>query len=50
MKNSLATYNMESSSDRVLTLVGVVSAIVLLSSLTCEFILHDEEEVAFVIE
>ena len=50
MKNSLATYNVELSSDRVLTLVGVVSAIVLLSSLTYEFLLHDEEEVAFVID
>ena len=50
MNNSLATYNVELSSDRVLTLVGVVSAMVLLSSLTYEFLLHDEEEVAFVID
>lgn len=50
MKNDLATYNMDFSSDRVLTLVGVVSVIVLLSSLTYEFLLHDEEEVAFVID
>ncbi len=50
MKNGLATYNMDFSSDRVLTLVGVVSVIVLLSGLTYEFLLHDEEEVAFVID
>ena len=50
MKNDLATYNMDFSSDRVLTLVGVVSVIVLLSSLTYEFLLHDEEEVAFAID
>ena len=50
MKNGLATYNMDFSSDRVLTLVGVVSVIVLLSSLTYEFLLHDEEEVAFAID
>ena len=50
MKNDLATYNMDFSSDRVLTLVGVVSVIVLLSGLTYEFLLHDEEEVAFVID
>ena len=38
------------SSDRVLTMVGVVSAIVLLSSLTYEFLLHEEDEVHFSID
>ena len=38
------------SSDRMLTVVGVVSTIVLLSSLTYEFLLHNEEEVAFTID
>ena len=38
------------SSDRMLTVVGVVSTIVLLSSLSYEFLLHDEEEVAFTID
>ena len=38
------------SSDRMLTVVGVVSTIVLLSSLMYEFLLHDEDEVAFTID
>jgi len=38
------------SSDRMLTVVGVVSTIVLLSSLTYEFLLHDEDEVIFTID
>ena len=38
------------SSDRVLTMVGVVSAIVLFSSLTYEFLLHEEDEVHFSID
>ena len=33
-----------------LTLVGVVSAVILLSSLTYEFLLHDEEEVVFIVD
>ena len=38
------------SSDRILTTVGVISTIVLLSSLTYEFLLHEENEVAFSID
>ena len=38
------------SSDRMLTIVGVISTIVLLSSLTYEFLLHEENEVSFSID
>jgi hypothetical protein len=38
------------SSDRILTTVGVISTIVLLSSLTYEFLLHEENEIAFSID
>ncbi len=41
---------MNGSSDRVLTMVGVISTILLLSSLTYEFLLHEEEEVSFSID
>ncbi len=41
---------MSGSSDRLLTMVGVISTIVLLSSLTYEFLLHEEEEVSFSID
>ena len=41
---------MGAQSARILTLVGVVSTIVLISSLTYEFVLHDDEEVAFAID
>ena len=38
------------SSDRMLTIVGVISTIVLLSSLTYEFLLHEENEISFSID
>ena len=38
------------SSDRMLTIVGVISTIVILSSLTYEFLLHEENEVSFSID
>ena len=38
---------MRPSSDRTLTIVGVISTIVLLSSLSYEFLLHEENEVSF---
>ena len=38
------------SSDRTLTIVGVISTIVLLSSLTYEFFLHEEEKVMFSVD
>ena len=49
-KCSPLTHTMGFSSDRALTLVGVVSAVILLSSLTYEFLLHDEEEVVFAVD
>ena len=38
------------SSDRTLTIVGLISAIVLLSSLTYEYLLHEENEISFSID
>ena len=41
---------MSGSSDRMLIIVGVISTVVLLSSLTYEFLLHEEAEVSFSID
>ena len=38
---------MRPSSDRLLTIVGVVSVVVLISSMAYEFLLHEEEELSF---
>ena len=41
---------MGQSPNRMLTIVGVVSTIALLSSLTYEYLLHEENEVSFSID
>ena len=50
MKGKPPTATMGPSSDRMLALVGVISTVVLLSSLAYEFLLHEEAEVAFTID
>mgnify|MGYP001181523641 FL=1 len=50
MKYLLYARDMGYSSDRVLVLVGVVSALVLISSLGYEFLLEEEEKLSFSVD
>ena len=50
MKYLLYGRDMGYSSDRVLVLVGVVSALVLISSLGYEFLLEEEEKLSFSVD